>query len=63
AFIETDRNNDGKIDIDEWKDLVSMNPSLMKNMTLPYLKDIKATFPSFVLYCEDEELELQNLSF
>ncbi|WZZ37058.1 hypothetical protein YC2023_020459 [Brassica napus] len=38
AFTETDRNNDGKIDVDEWKDLVSMNPALIKNMTLPYLK-------------------------
>ncbi|KAG2284249.1 hypothetical protein Bca52824_055469 [Brassica carinata] len=63
AFTETDRNNDGKIDVDEWKDLVSMNPALIKNMTLPYLKDIKATFPSFVLSSEDEELELQNLYF
>ncbi|KAG5394334.1 hypothetical protein IGI04_024297 [Brassica rapa subsp. trilocularis] len=63
AFIEADRKNDGKIDLDEWKDFVSKNPSLIKNMTLPYLKDIHGTFPSFISSCEDEELELQNLYF
>ncbi|KAF3595806.1 hypothetical protein DY000_02026148, partial [Brassica cretica] len=63
AFIEADRKNDGKIDLDEWKDFVSKNPSLIKNMTLPYLKDIHGTFPSFISSCEEEELELQNLYF
>ncbi|ESQ31966.1 hypothetical protein EUTSA_v10004891mg [Eutrema salsugineum] len=63
AFIEADRKNDGRIDIDEWKDFVSKNPSLIKNMTLPYLKDIKGAFPSFVSSCEDDELELQKLNF
>nr|CCH26626.1 salt overly sensitive 3 [Arabidopsis thaliana] len=62
AFVQADRKNDGKIDIDEWKDFVSLNPSLIKNMTLPYLKDINRTFPSFVSSCEEEEMELQNVS-
>jgi serine/threonine-protein phosphatase 2B regulatory subunit len=60
--VQADRKNDGKIDIDEWKDFVSLNPSLIKNMTLPYLKDINRTFPSFVSSCEEEEMELQNVS-
>ncbi|XP_010454728.1 PREDICTED: calcineurin B-like protein 4 [Camelina sativa] len=63
AFVQADSKNDGRIDIDEWTDFVSLNPSLIKNMTLPYLKDIKGTFPSFVSSCEDEELELQKLYF
>lgn len=38
TMIEADLNGDGKIDQEEWKEFVSKNPSVIKNMTLPHLK-------------------------
>nr|GMD96564.1 calcineurin B-like protein 4 [Ipomoea batatas] len=58
TILEADINGDGRIDPEEWKECVARNPSLIKNMTLPNLKEITLAFPSFVMSTRVQDWEL-----
>ena len=50
TMMEADSKGDGKIDPEEWKEFVAKNPSLIRNMTLPYLKWVLQFYPC-IIYC------------
>ncbi|KAG8375662.1 hypothetical protein BUALT_Bualt10G0123600 [Buddleja alternifolia] len=60
TFADADADKDGKIDREDWKAFVIQHPSLLKNMTLPYLK--YATVLPLTYSCFPANLCLQQVN-
>nr|XP_043613267.1 calcineurin B-like protein 1 isoform X1 [Erigeron canadensis] len=56
TFLEVDKDGDGRINQSDWHSFVNRNPALLKIMTLPYLKEITTSFPSFIFHSEVENV-------
>lgn len=48
TFQDADADKDDKISKEEWKAFVIRNPSLLRHLTLPELKDVTTLFTSFI---------------
>lgn len=50
TFADADADRDGKICKEEWKVFVLRNPSLLRNMTLPYLRYVNLSMTPFGIF-------------
>ncbi|KMZ65658.1 Calcineurin B-like protein 4-1 [Zostera marina] len=56
TFQKVDIKGDGRIDPEEWKLFVAANPAVIRNMNLPYLKDLTpCAFPNFGLMSDEDD--------
>lgn len=46
TFEDADADRDGKINREDWKEFVFRHPTLLKNMTLPFLRYGFIPFPN-----------------
>lgn len=51
TFADADADGDGKINREEWKSFALSHPTLLKNMTLPFLKYATSLLELFYCYC------------
>ncbi|KAL5062769.1 hypothetical protein RYX36_024506 [Vicia faba] len=48
TFQEADADKDDRISKEEWREFVIRNPSLLRHLTLPNLKEVTTVFTSFI---------------